>query len=98
MGRFDVHRDARGGLVLDVQTDLLPDLVTRLVVPLLPIERVPSPIKRLQPILPFDGRSYVLATHLMAAVPLRGIGRPIGSLDEHYDQIKAAIDMIFLGF
>lgn len=98
MARFDVYRDARGRLLLDVQTDLLPDLVTRLVVPLLPVEAVPSPMKRLQPIFAFDGRSYVMATQLMAAVPVRSMGRPLGSLDERYDQIKAAIDMVFLGF
>ena len=55
-------------------------------------------MKRLQPIFAFDGRSYVMATQLMAAVPVRSMGRPLGSLDERYDQIKAAIDMVFNGF
>lgn len=55
-------------------------------------------MKRLQPVLPFEGLSFVMATQLMAAVPVRNLGRPVGSLDDHYDEIKAAIDMIFLGF
>jgi hypothetical protein len=39
-----------------------------------------------------------MATQLMVAVPERALGRPIASLDEHYDRIVAALDMIFLGF
>jgi hypothetical protein len=34
----------------------------------------------------------------MTAVPVRELGPPIGSLDEHYHTIVAAIDMVFLGF
>lgn len=98
MARFEVFRDARGRLLLDVQTDLLPTLNTRLVVPLLPTASVPPPMKRLQPVLSFGGEAFVMATQLMAAIPARNLGRPVGSLDDHYDQIIAAIDMIFLGF
>jgi toxin CcdB len=98
MARFDVYRDLRGRLLLDVQTDLLPSLITRLVVPLLPVAAVPAPMKRLHPVFPVGDVDHVMATHLMAAVPTRSLGRPIGSLTSHYDRIVAAIDMIFLGF
>jgi len=46
----------------------------------------------------FDGADLILATHLMAAVPLRSLGRPLESLDNQYDTIKSAIDMAFNGF
>jgi toxin CcdB len=46
MGRFDVYatpgQDGTG-YVLDVQADLLQDLTTRVVVPLLPTEAAPKP-------------------------------------------------------
>lgn len=98
MAQFDVHRDGRGRLLVNVQTDLLPELGTRLVVPLLPLDGVPAPLKRLHPVVRFDGEAFIFATHLMAAVPARVIGTPLASLDNHYDTIKAAIDMVFLGF
>jgi toxin CcdB len=98
MAQFDVHRDGRGRLLVNVQTDLLPELGTRLVVPLLPSHTVPAPLKRLHPVISFRDENFIFATHLMAAVPSRVLGPPLESLDARYDQIKAAIDMVFLGF
>lgn len=98
MARFDLHRDVAGRLLVNVQASLLPELGTRLVVPLLPLDAIPQPIKRLHPVVTVEGVELVFATHLMAAVRLRSIGRPVGSLDEHYDRLVAAIDMVFNGF
>jgi toxin CcdB len=98
MARFDLHRDVAGRLLVNVQASLLPELGTRLVVPLLPLDAIPQPIKRLHPVVTVDGVELVFATHLMAAVRLRSIGRAVGSLDEHYDRLVAAIDMVFNGF
>ncbi|MEO7221431.1 MAG: CcdB family protein [Devosia sp.] len=97
MARFDLHR-RQGRLVVDVQADIIPYVGTRLVIPLYDLGEVPRSMPRLHPILQVDGRSYVLAAQLMAAVPVAELGPPIGSLDHHYDQIVAAIDMILLGF
>ena len=42
MARFDVYRNPEGsGYLLDVQADLLSDLNTRVVVPLIPAELAP---------------------------------------------------------
>jgi toxin CcdB len=98
MARFDVHRNIRGRLLLNVQADILPELGTRVVVPLLHPNLLPAPLKRLHPVVRVDGEELILATHLMAAVPLRSLGRPLESLDSQYDTIKAAIDMAFNGF
>ena len=97
MARFDLHR-RQGRLVVDVQADIIPYVGTRLVIPLYELGDVPRSMPRLHPILIVDGRSYVLAAHLMAAVPVPELGPSIGSLDEYYDRIIAAIDMILLGF
>ena len=97
MARFDLYR-RRGRLLVDVQADIIPHMGTRLTAPLYELGDVPRSMPRLHPILVVDGRSYILATHLMAAVPVVELGRAIGSLDEHYDRIVAAIDMVFNGF
>ena len=97
MARFDLHL-RQGRLVVDVQADIIPYMGTRLVVPLYEPDEVPRTMPRLHPVLAVEGRSYVLATHLMAAVPVAELGRPFGSLDDHYDRIVAAIDMVFNGF
>ncbi len=98
MARFDVHRDGRGRLLVNVQADLLPELGTRLVAPLLPMDAIARPLKRLHPIVRFADEDFILATHLMAAVPVRSLGRPVASLDNQYDAIRSAIDMAFNGF
>lgn len=97
MARFDLHRHGSRYLV-DVQANIIPNVGTRLVIPLFPVADVPRPIRRLHPVVVIDGRAYVLATHLMGAVPITDLGPAIGSLDAHYDTIVAAIDMILLGF
>ena len=98
MARFDIYRTDGGALVLDVQTNLISSLTSRLVIPLIAEISAPTPIKRLHPRVVIEGENYILATHLMAAVPIRVLGRPVGDSLENYDAIVAAIDMIFLGF
>lgn len=97
MAHFDVYL-VDGVHCLDVQTSLLPSTGTRLVVPLLPQDEVPTPLRRLHPVVAVSGRNLVMATHLMLAVPERSLGRPLASLFPRYDEIVAALDMIFTGF
>jgi toxin CcdB len=98
MARFDLHREVSGRLVVNVQSALLPEMGTRLVVPLLQPDAIPRPMHRLHPRVTVDGVEFIFATHLMAAVRLRELGRPIRSLDEHYDRLVAAVDFAFNGF
>jgi len=97
MARYDLHR-VDNALVLDVQSNIIPPVGTRLVIPLFEAGTVPRAMSRLHPILEVDGNDYVLATHLMAAMPVSQLGPTIGSLDHLHDTIRAALDMIFLGF
>lgn len=98
MATFDIYRRDRGYL-LDVQSDLLDGLNTALIVPLVPLDIAPIPIARLNPIIEVAGERYSMVTQYMAATPIRALGRPVGNLKfSSYDQIKAALDMIFLGF
>src|SRR5918994_332043 len=99
MARYDLFSSIGSeAYLLDVQTDILDHLKTRVVVPLLPVELTPPPIKRLNPIFEIDGRKYVLATQLLSAVPKEELTRHHQNLSRHHDQIVGALDMLFQGF
>lgn len=98
MATFDIYRHG-DGYVLDVQSDLLDGLNTALMVPLMPLEAAPKPMGRLNPVFDIGGRRYSMLTQYMAATPIKGLGPVAGNLKlAHYDQIRSALDMIFLGF
>ena len=99
MAKFDVHRMRQGGsLVIDCQADLLSDLNTRLVVPLLSINDAPKPAARLNPVLPFADEQLVMATQFAATVPCSELGEPLTSLRQHDLTIGNALDMLISGF
>ena len=99
MARFDIYENAGGaGYLLDVQSDLLSGLNSRVVVPLLAESSAPSPAQRLNPVFRVEGQAMVMATQYMAAVPERELRSCVGSLAEEQDEISAALDMLFLGF
>lgn len=97
MARFDIYR-VDGRLVVDLQTDILNGLTTRMLAPLVPVDEAPQSASRLNPILEIDGQFYALQPQLMTAVSQRQLGRPAGNILRHYDRIVAAIDMVFNGF
>jgi len=99
MAKFDVYWQRDGGcLLLDCQADLLDDLNTRLVVPLLPIEEAPKPAAGLNPLFEIDGRTLAMATQFAAAVATRELGERVLSLVEEQDSIGRALDMLISGF
>jgi toxin CcdB len=99
MARYDVFANPSGsGLLLDVQTDLLSGLNTRVVVPLLARDVAPAPAERLNPVLEVDGAEMVMVTQFMAAVPLAILKMPLGNLGDDFDRITLAIDMLMQGF
>ena len=99
MARFDLHRPRQGpALVLDVQSDFLDFLHTRVVVPLVSPAQVPKPIRDLHPVFTIEGAELLLATQLLAAIPRRELGRPVGSLEAERDAITRALDLLFTGF
>ena len=59
MARFDIFK-SRGelGYLLDVQSDLLSGLNTRVVVPLLPKSSAPTPAQRLNPVFSIEGQEF----------------------------------------
>ena len=99
MARFDLYRNAGGaGLLLDVQADLMRELNTRIVVPLMRRRDAPKPAGRLNPIFEIEDAEYVMVTQFMASVPVAELGRRSGTLAHEDATIADALDMIFSGF
>lgn len=105
MARFEVfpnpaaHADTTPYL-LDVQSDLLDGLDSRMVIPLRSLEhfaKVKLPT-RLTPVLNIQGQDYLLETPKMGAVPQRILKSPVTSLAVEQAQITAALDFLFQGY
>lgn len=98
MARFDVYRGRiSGGLLLDCQSDLLDQLDTRVVVPLLPATAMIA-ATRLNPVFEIEGDRYMMQTALILAMPLNRLSSPVTSMaDRHFD-ILSALDMLISGF
>jgi toxin CcdB len=99
MARFEVFANPGGaGYVLDVQADVLSELNTRIVVPLLPLAQAPVPAQRLNPVFNIGDDQHVMVTQFMAAVPSALLRSPVTSLMGQDSEIMAALDMALVGF
>ena len=99
MAKFDVYSRPQGrGYVIDCQADLLKDLNTRFVVPLLPADQAPKPAARLKPMFEIEGQPHVMVTQFAAAVPVSELRTRTMSLAEHDIAIGNALDMLVSGF
>lgn len=98
MARFDAWPDPGGnGWLLEVQADLLRDLNTRVVVPLMPPAGAPAPAARLNPQLSVAGAPHVMVTQFLSAVPVSILtGTPV-SLVAQSDAIGNALDLLLTG-
>ena len=75
--------------LLDVQSDIIDELNTRLVIPLFLLDEVNGrPARRLTPVL----------THEMASVRQSQLGEEVVSVQEHRQAIKNALDFLLDGF
>ncbi len=99
MPKYDVFPNPSGeGYLLDVQTDLLSDLNTRVVAPLLPAAHAPRPAARLNPEFLIDGEPVIMVTQFMAAVSVGVLKSPVGNLTDEFEKITIALDMLMQGF
>lgn len=104
MAQFDVYRNPithqREAIpfVLDIQSELLDMLPTRLTMPLALPNLVPSAIPlSLCPQLDFEGQRVYALTQLTSAFRRRDLGKPIGSASSYASQIVAALDVVISG-
>jgi toxin CcdB len=104
MAQFDVHRNGnakqakRIPFVIDVQSDLLEHLATRVVVPLGDPKLLDEkPAKILNPVFQVAGRRVVLLTQELAGIPTKALGPVLATLADRRSDIVAALDLTFTG-
>lgn len=100
MAQFDIYRiSVRGGteFLLNLQDDLLENLATRVVVPLVKPDMVGQTMQTLNPRIWVGSEPYLLLTHLLAAIPATSLGEFVGSAKAQRQEIVAAIDFLFTG-
>jgi toxin CcdB len=104
MPQFSVHKNknpkTRGSYpyLVDVQSDLLNDLGTRVVVPL--IKRTASinkPIKNLMPVIRVDGQEFIMMVPQLAGIATSDLGAQVTSVAQHRGEVIAALDFLITG-
>ncbi len=105
MAQFAVYRNkdprSRGTFpyLVDVQSDLLDELQTRVVIPLTKAATFAKrPMAHLMPLVPFDGEAYVLVTPQLAGIARSELGSLAGSLAGRRDAIISAMNFLLSGF
>jgi toxin CcdB len=84
--------------VVDVQSELLTDLPTHVVIPLAYPEAIGTPILRLNPKVGVGDTALVALTQDMASVSSRLLRNPVANLSAQRNEIVAALDFLFTGF
>ncbi|AKJ41722.1 CcdB family protein [Pragia fontium] len=85
--------------LLNIQSDLIGALNTRLVIPLFPLNRFTGNRPQyLCPVLHIENSDFLVMTHEMASVRQTMLGEVVCHVDHHRDEIKAAIDFLIDGF
>lgn len=104
MAQFDVHKNPNPDsnllipYLLDVQSDVLRNLATRVVVPLLTVSAMGRPAKHLNPRFNVEGITVIMSTAELAGINVRDLGQKVASLKQHREEIVGAIDFLFTGF
>ncbi len=96
MAQFDVHR-LGSALVVDCQSDLLRQIDSRFVAPLVHRTDAPQAARRLNPVFKIRGEDYVMLTQAAGAVRSCELGEVIASLAERSFEITNAIDVLVSG-
>jgi len=103
MAQFDVYANSNVKTketvpyILDVQSDLLDTLATRVVIPLIETSKANLPITRLNPIFEIEGTNVLMSTPELAGVPNSTLGAFVTSLKEYRIDIVNAMDVLFTG-
>ena len=105
MARFDVYPNpgahaSTTPYLLDVQSDLLDGLDSRIVIPLRSLAhfanvKLPT---RLTPVLQVVGKDYLLETPKTGSVPRHFLKTPVACLADKQHQITDAMDFLFHGY
>ena len=104
MAQWSLHRNPNPATrkdipyLLDVQSDLLSGLSTRVVVPLFTQKAAPTgALTRLMPELRFKSERLVLMTPQLAGVRIKDLGEAVGDFSAHRGELIAALDLLLTG-
>jgi toxin CcdB len=101
MARLDVFRLLQqdgGGIVVDVQAEVLDFMATRVVVPLSLVGEGVKPVAGLNPVFELDGMPHIFVAQAIATLPAKALQRPVGTLAAYHDDVTRALDILLLGF
>lgn len=83
---------------VDLQHEMLSDLKTRIMAPLVELPtNYSQALTRANPVVKIDGQNLLLSVTEMGAVSLTELGEPIGKLDVERETVLGAIDLLFTG-
>jgi len=85
-------------LLLDIQSNLLEELRTTIVIPLSPSSIAsPSAITKLCPHIDIEGKSYIALTQQIAGIDRSSLGKEVYDLSAYRSEVIAALDFVISG-
>ncbi len=104
MAQFDVYKNTNNATMstypylVDIQSDLLSELRTTVVIPLISRSNHPgSQLETLHPEFKILGKKYIALTTLIAGIDRKALGDCITSFSDNRDDIISAIDLLVTG-
>lgn len=104
MAQFDVYPNpsktskAHYPYLVDIQSSLLSDLATRIVMPLGKLSAFGGEaMQGLTPEISFGDEKLLLLTPQISSVPVKHLKNPVGSLAHFREQIIGALDIAIIG-
>ena len=102
MARFDIYALNRAEVpyVLEVQADLLSDLASVVVVPMVPADAAKADaMRKLKPVITIKGQDFCLMTTDIGTLRRASLGKPVDNVEEPYRTVIVdALDFLFQGF
>ncbi len=101
MAQFDVYENINERtkdqipFLLDIQNEILKNLSTRVVIPLVLNTKA---INILNPKYTINGIEVVLSTSELASISIENLGEKVCNLEESREEIILAIDFLVVGF
>jgi len=104
MEQFTLYKNENKGskkaypYFVDVQSDLLGELNSRIVIPLSSQKALNNiNAKKLCPVIEINDTAFVLLTHQMTSVPSTALKKKITTLEQYRYDILGAIDLLLTG-
>jgi len=104
MARFVVYENPNKATkktypyLLDIQSNLLDDLRTTVVIPMLPESAVAKKaISELCPVFEINGKKFIALTQQLAGIDRNLLGKEVCNLAKHHTEIVSALDFIISG-